>query len=275
MSFEPNESPVEEVPFASYLGLSQKTKTTMAASQKSAKEVPFSCYLGLTQKNPNPTSTVSAALKKSAKQVPFASYLGLSQKLSITTPELNDNNYSIRNNNDDDNNNIVNSDNEILIHIHSVIIQFSPLISSDNNNISINTEGKSDSSHIYHIIEKLYLKNYHNHLRNNKLPNSGLQEEGNDDRLSIKKKKKQNDNSCYFISTQIEIKQFNEKKIIEDCIITRFWKSVNLPENGLKHLVDGIMHCCFAMMTINHLYGVGMTGRKNEFGKIHDTLKEW
>ncbi|RHZ72883.1 hypothetical protein Glove_236g27 [Diversispora epigaea] len=101
------------------------------------------------------------------------------------------------------------------------------------------------------------------------------QEEGNDDRLSIKKKKKQNDNSCYFISTQIEIKQFNEKKIIEDCIITRFWKSVNLPENGLKHLVDGIMHCCFAKMTINHLYGVGMTGRKNEFGKIHDTLKEW
>ncbi|RHZ72889.1 hypothetical protein Glove_236g28 [Diversispora epigaea] len=147
MSFEPNESPVEEVPFTSYLGLSQKTKTTMAASQKSAKEVPFSYYLGLTQKNPNPTSTVSAALKKSAKQVPFASYLGLSQKLDITTPELNDNNYSNRNNSDDDNNNIINSENEIRICIHSVIIQFSPLISSDNNNISINTEEKSDSSH--------------------------------------------------------------------------------------------------------------------------------
>ncbi|RHZ83540.1 hypothetical protein Glove_91g74 [Diversispora epigaea] len=193
MSFEPNESPVEEVPFASYLGLSQKTKTTMASSQSQQKKSPF----------PN--------------QVPFSSYLGLSQKLALTTPESqNDNNYSNRNNNDDGNNNIVNSENETLISIHSVIIQFSPLISSDNNNISINTEEKSDSSHIYHIIEKLYLKNYHNHLRNNKLPNSGLQEEGNDDRLSIKKKKKQNDNSCYFISTQIEIKQFNEKKIIED-----------------------------------------------------------
>ncbi|RHZ53147.1 hypothetical protein Glove_450g32 [Diversispora epigaea] len=222
MSFEPNESPVEEVPFASYLGLSQKTKTTMAASQKSAKEVPFSCYLGLTQKNPNPTSTVSATLKKSAKQVPFASYLGLSQKLTITTPELNDNNYSNRNNNDD-NNNIVNSENEILIHIHSVIIQFSPLISSDNNNISINTEEKSDSSHIYHIIEKLYLKNYHNHLRNNEHPNSGLQKEFITVGEVMNKE-------CQ----EEEIKQFNEKKIIEDCIITRFWKSVNLPENVLK-----------------------------------------
>ncbi|RHZ70109.1 hypothetical protein Glove_275g97 [Diversispora epigaea] len=207
MSFELNESPLEEIPFASYLGLSQKTKTTMAASQKLAKEVPFSCYLGLTQKN---ITSISAASKKSAKQVPFSSYLGLSQKLALTTPEsqngLNDNNYSNRNNNDDGNNNIVNSENETPISIHSVIIQFSPLISSDNNNISINTEEKSDSSHIYHIIEKLYLKNYHNHLRNNELPNSGLQKE--------------------FITVG--------EVMDKECQITRFWKSVNLPENVLK-----------------------------------------